>query len=139
MNKLIMLGIAAALAGGPEIPARADTTTRPTSFMQLDVLLRFCGNLNDNTVAEKIEADAERKACAWYIAAIVDLLSARGQACPNLAMLAPVDMGEVLLRSITNDLKANRLQWPVPHGIPAASYVEDMLTATFPCGPTKHL
>jgi hypothetical protein len=139
MNKLIALGIAIALASGLEIPARADTTARPTGFMQLDTLLHFCSNFNNNTEAEKLEADAERNTCVWYIAVIADLLSAGGRACPNLATLAPVDMGAVLLRSITNDLKANRLHWPVPRGIPAAPYVEDMLTAAFSCGPTKHL
>jgi len=137
MNMLAAVVLAGVMVAGFEQPARADTTPRQPGFMQLDVLLHFCGNLNDNTEAEKIEAGHERDTCVWYIAGIADALSAGGKACPNLAELAPVDMGEVLLRSILSDLKANKLSWPVPRGLPAAPYVEDMLTAAFPCGPKK--
>jgi hypothetical protein len=137
MNRLAAVVLAGVMAAGFELPARADTTPRPTGFMQPDVLLHFCGNLNDNTAAEKVEADQERGTCAWYIAGIADVLSAGGKACPDLTKLAPADIGGVLLGSIINDVKANKLRWPVPRGLAAAPYVEGMLMAAFPCGPKK--
>lgn len=84
MNKLAAVVLADVMVASFEQPSRADTTPRQSGFMQLDVLVHFCGNFNDNTEAEKVEAGRERDTCVWYIAGIADVLSTSGTACPEL-------------------------------------------------------